>query len=49
MSEWIWLLVGVAWGLWVNLSDAQYYKNIMELQTRYIKLLHRKLYGEGYD
>lgn len=42
MSEWIWLIVGVAWGLWVNLSDAKYYKGIMELQDRYIKLLHKK-------
>ena len=46
MSEWIWLIVGVAWGLWVNLSDAQYYKRIMKLQTRYIDLLRKRLDGE---
>ena len=49
MSEWIWLIVGVAWGLWVNLGDAKYYKGIMKLQTRYIDLLHKKLEGEVKD
>lgn len=43
MAEWIWLVIGAAWGLWVNLGDAKYYKNIMDLQTRYIKLLHKQL------
>lgn len=46
MSEWIWLVIGAAWGLWINLGDAKYYKNIVKLQQRYIDLLHRKLDGD---
>lgn len=43
MSEWIWLVIGAAWGIWINLGDAKYYKRIMELQKRYIELLHKKM------
>ena len=43
MSEWIWLAIGAAWGLWVNLGDAKYYKHIVEFQKRYIDHLHRKI------
>lgn len=36
-------------GIWINLGDAKYYKNIMDLQKRYIKHLHRKIDGEEND
>lgn len=46
VSEWIWLVIGATWGLWVNYNDANYYKNLAKLQQRYIDLLNRKLDGE---
>jgi len=46
MTEWLWLVIGMVWGMWVNLNDANYYKRLMELQKRYIDLLHKKLDGE---
>lgn len=49
MSEWLWLIIGTAWGIWINLDDAKYYRNIVELQERYIELLHRKIDGEDYE
>lgn len=46
MIEWIWLIIGISWGLWVNLADASHYKNIVKLQRRYIDILHKKIDGE---
>ncbi len=43
MAEWMWLLAGMFWGVWINYSDASYYKNISKLQERYINLLLKKL------
>lgn len=47
MSEWIWMLIGMFWGVWVNYFDAYYYKNITRLQQRYIDLLHKRLDDEN--
>jgi len=42
MSEWVWLLFGMAWGLWINHSDANHYKEVTKLQERLIYLFHNK-------
>lgn len=43
MSDWIWLIIGAAWGIWINLGDAKHHKAIAELQHRYIDRLHKKI------
>lgn len=43
MTEWLWLLAGMFWGIWINYSDASYYKEIVKLQERYINLLLEEL------
>ena len=43
MIEWLWLLIGVCFGVWVDYTDSSYYKDIVRLQGDYIDLLHKKL------
>lgn len=49
MTEWIWLVIGAAWGIWINLGDAKHYKDRVELQNLYIEHLHRKMGGDKND
>ena len=43
MIEWLYLAIGMAWGMWINLNDANYYKKLTKLQERYIKILLEEL------